>query len=242
MTKILDLTPEVINLRRNCTIIDDCVNATTGGTFTHLAADGGSSVAVANSAGGVLTFTTGATDNNECARYSTEKLYLPAANLPLACEGRLQYAENATNKANIFFGFSSAFAANLMVDDGAGPATSMSAAGFYKIDGSTNWAIIVSVGTTQTLVTLTAANSKDKLAKTAGGSAYQKLRVEINPISSALATVLFYIDDVLVYSIAEWTYTSVAQMGVGTYLKAGGSGGEVLSLDYVWAQQARISA
>lgn len=242
MTKILDLTPEIINLRRNVSIIDDCVNATTGGTFTHLVADAGSSVAVANAAGGTLTFTTGAVDNNECARYTTEKLFLPNTNLPLACEARLQYAENATNKANVFFGFSSAIGANLLVDDGAGPATTQSAAGFYKVDGSTTWAVLVSVGTTQTLATLTAANSKDKTAKTAGGSAYQKLRVEINPISSVFAQVLFYIDDVLVYSIAEWTYTSVAQMGMGVYLKAGGAGGEVLTLDYVWAQQARIAA
>lgn len=242
MTKILDYTPEIINLRRNVSILDDCVNATTGGTFTHLVADSGSSIAVANAAGGVLTFTTGATLNNECSRYSTESLFLPANNLPLAMEAREKFTENATNLMNVFVGFSSAFGANLLVDSGAGPATSMSAVGFYKISASTTWNVLVSLGSTQTLVALTAANSKDKTLHTSGGGTYQKLKVEINPISTTFAQVLFYIDDVLVYSIAEWTYTSVAQMGVGTYIKAGGSGGEVLSLDYLWAQQARIAA
>lgn len=242
MTKILDTTDLILQRRRNCELFDDGFNATTGGDFTHLVADSGSSIAVANSAGGALTFTTGATDNNECSRSSTAKPFLPAANLPLACEGRLSYTENATNKANIFFGFSSAIAANLMVDDGAGPATSMSAAGFYKIDGSTTWAVIVSLGSTQTMATLTSTVSRDKQTKTAGGGSYQKLKVEINPISSTLAEVLFYIDDVLVYKVAEWTYTSVAQMGFGTYLKAGGAGGEVLTLDYQYAIQARIAA
>lgn len=242
MSKILDLTDFTLQRRRNYELWDEGFNATTGGDFTHLVADGGSSVAVTNVAGAALLFTTGATDNNECARSSTAKPFLVAANLPMMTAGRLSYTENATNKANVFFGFSSAFAANLMLDDGAGPATNMSAAAFYKVDGSTTWSVIVSNGTNQTLATLTAAVSRDKLVKTAGGGVYQALRVEINPISSTLAEVMFFIDDVLVYKVAEWTFTSIAQMGFGTYLKAGGAGGEVLTLDYQAVQAARIAA
>ncbi len=246
MSKLLDKPVTYEQMRLACEIMDDCFNATTGGTFTHLVADSGSSIAVADSAGGVLTFTTGATDNNECTRYTTEKPFLVAANLPLLFDARLSYTENATNKANIFVGFSSAFAANLMVDDGAGPATNMSAAGFFKIDsagtGEPMWHVIVSLATTQTLVALTAANSLDKTLHTSGGGTYQNLRVEIRPTSSTTAEVSFFIDNVQVYKIAEWTYTSIAQMGAGTYLKAGGAGGEVLSLDYLYCSQQRLSA
>jgi hypothetical protein len=242
MSKILDITSLVEQRRRNFELWDDGFNATTGGDFTHLVADAGSSIAVANAAAGVLTFTTGTTDNNECARYTTGRPFLVAANLPMMTVGRLAYTEAATNAANVFYGFSSAFAANLMQDNGAGPNTNMSAAAFYKVDGSTTWSIIVSNGTTQTLATLTAAVSRDKLVKTAGGGVYQTLRIEINPISSTLAEVMFFIDDVLVFKVAEWTFTSIAQMGYGTYLKAGSASGEVLSLDYEAAQAARIAA
>ena len=242
MTKILDLTDIMLQRRRNYELFDDGLNATTGGDWTHLVADSGSSIAVANANGGVLTFTTGATDNNECARSTTAKPFLVAADLPMMGVGRLSYTENATNKANIFFGFSSAIGANMMLDDGAGPATSFSGAGFYKVDGGTTWGVIVSNGSTQTLAVLTAAVSRDKLVKTAGGGVYQTLRIEITPINTVVAEVMFFINDVLVYKVAEWTYTSIAQMGFGTYLKAGGSGGEVLSLDYQAVQAARIAA
>jgi hypothetical protein len=178
-------------------------------------------------------------DNDEAYLATTKECLLIANNKPLTVEARLQFTEAATNAANILFGVMDAVAANTLQDNGAGPDASFSGAVFYKVDGETTWRVCYSNGASQTIVALTAANSRTKLLYTAGGSAYQTLRIDIYPISSTNCRVEFYIDGVLVYDIGEASYSSAteAQMVVG--VKNGSAVQQPLNLDYWWAQQVR---
>lgn len=210
----------------------------TGDLGTSLAADAGSSVAVGDEVGGVITITTGGTDNNEAMWKSTKELFKFANNKPLVFEARVQFTEANTDDANVFVGLADAAGANLMVDDGGGSKSSYSGVAFLKVDGATRWSIQSSVGSSKTTTDLTATNSIDKTAKTAGSSSYQTLRIEFIPISSTEADVNFWIDGVQVGK-HSLTYTSATEMQAALYIKAGGSNSEVLKADYCDAWQDR---
>ncbi len=234
--KVLDLV-QAVKERRTFGFFEDFLWYITAHLWTSLAADSGSSVACGNAAGGGVVLTTGATDNNEAAAATTNSIFTIAANKGAFAEVALTYSENATNKANIFAGFSSVLnSANMMVDDGAGPATSFSGFGIFKVDGGTVWKTIVSNGSTQSIQTST---------NTSTSTAAQVLRIEVQPINTTQCEATFYLNGVpLVDSnnkpIKEtMTFTSIAAMQAGVYLKAGGSGGEVVTVDYVAAYGLR---
>lgn len=228
---------------------DDFDSYVTAARWTALAADSGASVAQENVAGGSIALTTGGTDNNEAMAKTTSKTFLFANNKTLSGLFRIQYSEANTDDANLFIGYSSAAAANLMVDDGAGPAANHSAVGFCKVDGGTNWKAHVSLGTTQTTVELTAAalkaiNMQAAGPIAAGGSSYQTLGVVVRAISATQAEAEFWFDSAggvnlqLVYKII-FTYTSAVIMNGVLYIKAGGSNSEVLHADYADLKQQR---
>lgn len=215
--------------------------------WTKLAADAGSSVANSDGTNGILTLTTGATDNNECAVATTRKDWKVAANKPIVFEARINYAEAATNAANVAVGLASVIgSANFLVDNGAGPAASFSGFAIYKVDGETVWRCVSSNGTTQTIT---------KSTTTAGGTNDQILTIFVNPVSSTVAEVTFHIWSPSsgisqpLYDSAQtnrnqpikhqYTYTSMAAMQAGAYVKDGSGTGEVLSVDSIYVAQLR---
>ena len=223
--------------RRTFGIWDDFFSYTDAQLWTKLTADTTPTVTVGDAAKGILALYTDATNNNEVAVKSTKEVFLIAANKPIIGEAKVQFSEANTDDANIAFGFADAIGANLLVDDGAGPKTSFSGALIYKVDGGTVWKVVSSKSTTQTISTSTT---------TAGGSAYQTLRIEIMPLDSATAMVTFYVDgNVLIDSTTgkpishTMTYTSATEMQVGVYAKAGGANAETLNVDYIYAAQLR---
>lgn len=236
---LLDLHDPLLK-RRTFGFFDDFTWFVTAHNWTSLVADATTSIAVNDGAKGIVTMTTGATDNNEVGLFSTKEVFLIAANKPILGEARIQYAEAATDDANVAFGFADAIGANLLVDDGAGAKTTFSGALIYKVDGGTVWKCISSLSTTQTISTST---------QTAGGSVDQVLRIEIRPVSSTIAEVSFFCDGVPLYDVAitnrqqpikhNLTYTSATEMMVGAYVKAGGATSEVLKVDYIAAYQLR---
>lgn len=217
---------------------EDFLDFVSGDLFTDTSGDSGALVANVDAAGGAVTLTTGATDNNECYLLSTKELFLIAADKPIVAECRLKYTEANTDDANVMFGLMNAVGADSILDNGGGPKASFSGAGFYKVDGGTRWQVISSLATTRTTTDLTAALSLAKAAATPGGGSYQTLRVEIVPISSTAAEVSFYIDGVLVQK-HSLTYTSATEMMVFVGVKAGDSNSEVVTVDYISAYQVR---
>jgi hypothetical protein len=158
----------------------------------------------------------------------------------LLFEARVQYTEANTDDANILVGLLDAVGANSLQDNGAGPPSSYSGAVFVKVDGGTVWQCETSVTTTQTTTELTAANVNNlaKRAVTAGGAAYQTLRIEYMPYSATNAYVTFFVDGVAVAQ-HDYVFTSATEMQIGLGVKNGGANLETLNVDYVVCSQER---
>ena len=103
MTKVIDLR-EPLEKRRTYGFFDDFCEFVSGDLFTDISADVGAAVANVDAAGGAVTLTTGATDNNECYLLSTKELFLFAADKPLVFEARLKFTEANTDDANVILG------------------------------------------------------------------------------------------------------------------------------------------
>lgn len=232
-------SPELLQGRRTHGFFDDFHHFVSGDLFTDTSADTGAAVAMTDAAGGVVTLTTGATDNNECYLLTTKEVLKLAANKPVVVEARVSYTEANTDDANVAVGLKDAVAADSILDDGGGPAASYSGAVFFKVDGALNWNIEVSIAGTQTTVELTAANSLDGKAHATGAGAWEELRIELMPVSSTTAEARFFIDGVLVYKVADWTFTNFTEAQAFVGVKAGGANSEVVSVDYIAAYGLR---
>jgi len=240
MSKILDTTDSILNRRRNYEAVDDLDDITSGGKWTNLATGTGAALTTANLLAGIGTLTTGATAANVCARSLTNPIFLPATDQPAFGESRFKFTEASTNYANVFVGFSSLLPAETMQAAGAGPSANFSGFGFFKQSLQTAWSIIGSIGTTQTIVQLSALLAIGKLAQVSGGGAWQVLKVELTNVRATMMDVCFSINGVLVYKLTDFVWTSCAQMSFGTEIKAGTTASEVLSLDYQMVQQQRF--
>ena len=206
--------------------------------WTSLKADTNTTMDVdATSVGGrVLLFGLTA-DNDEVAIGTTNKQFNVVASKPLKFETRIQFAEGATNKLNVFAGFCSVgTTANTLVDNGAGMVTTYDGAVIYKVDGETVWRCGSSRGTTQYTTTST---------KTAGGTSAQVLRIEIQPISTTDAEVTFFVDDAALVDTNlqpikhTMVFASATQMQAAVGMKLGGANTESLYVDYIAAYQLR---
>ena len=229
------------NLKDSHGIHDDFDHFITADRWTFVG-DSGETQAVTDAAGGILSIACDGDDNDEAYIHTTYELFKFAQNKPIVAEVRQSYEEANTDDANIIIGFFDAIAANVLVDDGAGPKTSGSGFGFFKEDGETLWSVYASKSSTQTKVQLTASNSRDGLAKTAGASAtgtYQVLKFEFCPTASDRAHFNFYIDGVHVYTISDFDWSSGTDMDIGFGAKAGAANTETLLIDYVSAYQSR---
>lgn len=203
--------------------------------------DAAASANIGDAIGGIMAIQVGGTaDNDECYVESPNETFKFVANKPLRFAARVQFSEASTNKDNIIVGLKDAVAADTLQDNGAGPASSYSGAVFFKQDGETLWSVEASIGSTQTTAQLTAANSLDDKAHTAGSSGYQWLVIEFDPIGSASADIAFFIDGVLVYKMTGDFITSATEMQICLGAKAGGSSAApTLNVDFVSCIQKR---
>ena len=238
--KLLELA-DGLRLRREYGMFEDFLWYISPHLWTSLAADAGVTAPAvsASVAGGVVSMATGATDNNEVAVATTNKPFKFADDAPLVFEARTQFSEANTDDANVFLGFSSALAADQLVDNGAGPAANFSGIGVFKVDSGANgtkWQFVTSIGTTQTITVS---------QHTAGGAAYQVLRVEARAVGSAYVECVPWLNGQQMLDAngrpIKHTVdsTSAAAMAAGAYLKAGGANSETLLTDYVAAYQLR---
>jgi hypothetical protein len=242
MSKMLVYAEQIGLLSREALLTDDFFEYTDTQRWTKLAADAGSAVAIsASAANGILSLSTGAVDNNEAMVRSTNAPWIFAANKVFAAEVLLQYSEANTDDANVAFGFSSAAGANLLLDNGLGPAANHSAAMIFKVDSGsygTVWQAHTSNATTQT----TTVGSK-----TAGGTSYQRLRVEGRDIDGTNMEVTFFVNDLPLVDQASWrrpikhnvAIASAAAMYLFVYVKAGSGSEETVLVDYIAAARAR---
>lgn len=211
----------------------------TGDKFTSLVADGGTSASVGDAANGILALVTGATDNNEAAVRTTAELFLVANDKPHRFLGIVQYAEAATDDANVLIGFMSALAANSLVDDGAGVRTTGNYFVFFKVDGGTTWQVRSRNGS---------ETETNDTGITAGGATAQRFRIDLDNEGNGGTNVraTFWIDDVqcrdattlrpIVHTIA---ISGSTEMHAGVYVKAGSANSETVNVDFLHAGKRR---
>ncbi len=204
---------------------------------SSLAADSGATVAAGATRNGVCICTTGATDNNEAAVFETNAMYTLLANKPISGRALFQYTEAATNAANVFVGFASAPGANLLQDNGAGPRTSGTIIGIYKVDGATVWH---AYSRSNSIVIDTTTN------KTAGtASAYNDVEIIIGDWDGTSVEVGFKIDGEYLRDTNGATFNHRVAVASATiaaftaYVKDGSGTGEVLNVDWHYSAQAR---
>lgn len=198
-----------------------------------LVKDASTTIADSDAHGGILVFTTAATDNDEGYVSTTQAVALPINNKPAECVAKLQFTDLASNAGNVIFGFSSTGAADTLQNNGAGPPASYSGAVFFKPDSSADgdkWHVECSNGSTQ---------STTKTKHTAGGAGYAKLHVGIQPISSTLAEVIYRFNgeqcrdvngDTIKHSLS---LTSLAALKVVMGMKTGAATAFTVNFDYV---------
>lgn len=174
-----------------------------------------------------------AAGNEDCYLVREPEGFLFAASKPLNFKAIVQATEDDTNQNNLFVGLTDAAAADLLVNDGAGPKASGTTIGFFKKDGGLNWWVHCSLSTTQTSAELTAANSLDGVAKVGSGASYQVLEFDFMPKNSTQADIIFKIDGVTVYKITDYVFTNATEVQAVCGCKDGDAGDEVtISLDY----------
>ena len=231
--------PKVLEEIDTVTIFDDFFWYVTAHQWTSLAADTTPTLTVGDAINGVLALFTDTTDNNEVAVRSTAELFKFGTSREIYGRCKLTYAENDTNKANVAFLFQNAIAANTMVDNGAGLRTTGSNLAIYKVDGGTVWRC-------QSMCNGTATDTVS--TTTAGGTSPQVLEIVCKDWDGTNMQVLFKVDGVYLKDsnglVIRHTVAiaSATEMNVGVYVKTGGgAGGETVNVDYIVAQQNRIS-
>lgn len=239
MPKLNRFTESLWNLDTVHVFDDFTKGVVTAHQWTTLVADTTPTVTTPDAVNGLVRLFTDTTDNNEVAIRTTAELFKFGIDRQIYFRCKIQYAENDTNKANVFVGFCSALGANTLVDNGAGPRVTGDMCGFFKVDGGTTWKVITQTnGTAQTGTTTT----------TAGGATPQVLEVVLldGPLSTG-QEVAFLIDGVPVKDSAGNVIThtaviaSATEMHFGIYVKSGGgAGGETLDCDYAYAAQLRV--
>ena len=209
--------------------------------WTVTATDSGAAT-VADGVNGIIALTASdgsVVDNDETYLEQKLETWLFAQNKPFYFKARVQFTEANTDDANIFVGMANAVAANLLVDDGAGPRTTGCIVGFVKVDGATVWRVY-SRNSTEV--------NNDATLITAGGASYQDLEFEVENEGDGGTNVkiTYKIDGLPVYNsttgrpfVHRLATASATEMQVGFGVKNGGATLETLNIDRVQARKIR---
>jgi hypothetical protein len=240
MSAILRVPPLLANVEQQYEVVEDFLNDVQSTNWTATVTDTGT-VAVGDAPNGIVTLTPsdGTVADNDEAYYATaNELFLFAQGKPFWAQARLKFVETASGTQNILFGFANAFAADLLVNDGAGVRTSGSVAAIYKVDGETVWRCVTR---NNGVVTVTQSTA------TAGGTSYQRLEIEAVPVDGeAKLRILFRCDGVplkdsdgreIIHTVAVASATEM-QLGFGVKLGAG-TNNDTLLVDYAAYAAAR---
>lgn len=230
--------PEERFSRDEFVVFDDFDYYVSGERWTSLAADTNTVVAHEGPGRGRVSVSTGPdnVNNDEAAVATTNELFKFIANKAIVAEGLVQFAEAATNAANVAFGFADAFGANLIADNGGAVGINDSGALIFKRDGETVWSFQTEIGGTAVTTQSTT---------TAGGSAAQTLRIEITPVSSSVFEARPFVDGVQLVDtngnpiMHRITLGTSTDMDFGLYVKCGSSLTQVVYADYLYASQGR---
>lgn len=221
--------------------------------YTYVSADlwtlvteTGSTAAVGDAAGGVLTLTGDGTDNDVAAIATTHQTFLVADGKPIIAQARINWTEVATNQGMAFFGLAQEADAAILADDSGAPVGTLDGALIYNPAATLNWSVVSSNATAQTITQTDHSHVS---------ATWVTLRIEIVPVTSTAAEVTYWIDPsggIDLYQMREngsnprspaikhnLTITGLLEMNVIVGIKNGTGVAETLLVDYVQAWQKR---
>lgn len=201
---------------------DDFYNVDTTNDYTLVTDTGGTAV-VSDEAGGLLTITNDADDNDESYLSSKAENWLFAADKPLWFEARVIGTAD-----NIIVGLSDTVGADFLQDTEAGPAASYDGAVFF-VDAGSAWKFETSNATAQT----TTANA----GAYAAGTAY-RVGFIFDPADGTTGKITPYINGVpgTTHNIA---LAGLEEMHIVFGAKNAAGSAAVIVVDYVQVLQAR---
>lgn len=235
--------------RRTVNLFDDWITYVDTQVWTKGTAGAGSpSVTNSDNLNGLLTLATGTTANDEAWVATTRKNWIVTASCAMVFETRINYQEANTNNAAIFCGMTDSFASGLMAAGGASLKSSFTGFGIYKIagvSGTQYWRTVSSVTTTQT-TNLSVTNTQPNVLTTAFGD--QILRICVNPISTTVAEVTYFVNDVQLRATAspgttypikdQYTFAST-KLAAGCYAQGASTTSETINNDYICVENLR---
>lgn len=230
------------NIEQSYEKVEDFLDEPALTAWTTTASDSGTA-AVSDAPNGILVLTPGdgtVTDNDEIYVTTANELFLFAQQKPFFGQAVIKFVETVSGVFNMFFGFANAIGANFIIDDGTGLRDSGSIAGICKLKGETTYRAYSRSNTNVVQNTLSTT--------LAGGSAYQKLEVEVVPYDGQPKLQILYrvngvrLKDALGNEIKHTIDVASAtemQLGFGAKLGAA-TNNDTLSVDWVAFAAARV--
>jgi hypothetical protein len=177
----------------------------------------------------------GTADADAAVLATTHELFLFTAGKSMMCEGVIQYTEVNTDDTSAGLGWADAMAATTLADT-TGAVTAGSAALIYKVKDSTFWAFHTEVNG------VPIASVSDT---TAGGSADQTLRIEVEPRNSTTLVGRPFVNGIQLKTSSgvliahDIPVTSATDMDFGALIKAHHANDFNFYVDYLYAAQVR---
>ena len=200
--------------------------------YTIVEDDGaGGTDAIQDAAGGVYKHFCDGDDNDEAYMSTTREPWKFAAGKSLWFEARIAITQGAVNKANWIVGLTDAAGADMLLDDGAGPAASYDGAVFFGTEGALTFGFETSNSGTQ---------STTASAGTIVSGTMIRLGFWFNSESSSdtTGTITPYVDGVA-GTAHTITLAGLEEMEFTIGVKSDGSAEEAFSIDYLKIVQIR---
>ena len=191
--------------------------------------DAGATIALADTAGGVLSAEPDSDDNDEFIISSIAENWLFAADKPLWFECRCSLNDDATNTHAIAVGLADHAGADLIVDGGLSPAASYDGALFFKAKGGAVWQFESSNAATQDTEADVGDFSDDTM---------QRLGFIFDPADGTTGTITPYVDGVAGTAV-NITLAGLEEMHIVFSVKDGAGTTAPLLIDYVKVVQIR---
>lgn len=218
-------------VNQSSTFFDDFYSYASGGDWTSVDSNTGGTIAWSSKS--KVTITTGGVDNYTMTLRSTNKNYTVVQGQGLWTEAYLSFTNQASNNANILFGFASVTA--LGVTDGIDPSVSYSGMLLYKLDGGTQWKFQTSNGSTKT--------TSQSNASAADGS--YLLRIDLVPFDDNYLQAIpmvngqMLLDSNGVQILHKVAYSALADMYLIVQAAAGSGNAQTCIVDYVESSFSR---
>lgn len=156
--------------------------------------------------------------NDAAVLPTTNELFKFIANKPMVFETRVIFTDVNTDDGHVFFGCANALAATTMADS-TGAITATDAIGIYKLPDTTVWAFHTEINTS--ITGLGSATTGSVSDTTAGGSAFQVLRIEVVPRSSTVFECRPYVDGVQLKTSTGTPIMHTVTLGTATDMDFG---------------------